>query len=136
VRTIARGMQTLRYKKALLNPFRYGAFAWKLFSHKVCRWLLPWAMLLGLAATGALSLAAVWARWALALAVGSAVLGAAGWLWPEGRRLPRPISLPAFLVAGNLAVIHAAFKAMSRVGTPTWEPTRRQGASLEGTARR
>ena len=32
----------------LLDPFRQGVFAWMLFSHKVCRWLLPWAAPLGL----------------------------------------------------------------------------------------
>ena len=48
VRTIARGLHTLGYKRSLLNPWRYGLFAWMLFSHKVCRWLVPWAALAGL----------------------------------------------------------------------------------------
>ena len=39
---MTRGMETLWFKRALLNPIRYGAFSWMLFSHKVCRWLLPW----------------------------------------------------------------------------------------------
>ncbi|PYO43843.1 MAG: glycosyltransferase family 2 protein, partial [Gemmatimonadetes bacterium] len=38
VRTITRGLATLTHKRALLNPLRYGVFAWMLFSHKVCRW--------------------------------------------------------------------------------------------------
>ena len=44
VRTMARGMETLFFKRPLLNPFRYPLFAWMLFSHKVCRWLAPWAI--------------------------------------------------------------------------------------------
>ena len=56
VRTMARGLATLIYHRRLLNPLRYGAFAWMLASHKLARWLLPWATLamalalLGLAA--------------------------------------------------------------------------------------
>src|SRR3989441_3834563 len=45
VRTITRGLATLAYKRALLNPARHGVFAWMLFSHKLCRWLVPWALL-------------------------------------------------------------------------------------------
>src|SRR5690606_20548001 len=48
VRTITRGMETLYFKRALLNPFSYGVFSWMLFSHKVSRWFAPWAALIGL----------------------------------------------------------------------------------------
>jgi hypothetical protein len=41
VRTMARGLATLNYKRSLLNPFRYGLFAWMLWSHKLARWLVP-----------------------------------------------------------------------------------------------
>src|SRR5213078_4505938 len=51
VRTITRGLATLASKRGLLNPFQYGRFAWMLASHKVCRWLVPWA---AVAALGAL----------------------------------------------------------------------------------
>ncbi len=50
VRTINRGLATLAFKRALLKPLRYGVFAWMLFSHKICRWLLPGAALLRLLA--------------------------------------------------------------------------------------
>ena len=48
VRTITRGLATLAERRSLLNPMRYGAFSWMLFSHKLCRWLVPWALVLGL----------------------------------------------------------------------------------------
>src|SRR5581483_7590099 len=48
VRTVARGMETLMSQKHLLDPIRYGAFSWKLISHKVCRWLVPDSAILGL----------------------------------------------------------------------------------------
>jgi cellulose synthase/poly-beta-1,6-N-acetylglucosamine synthase-like glycosyltransferase len=41
VRTIVRGMTALFSRKRLLNPFRYPAFAFTLWSHKVMRWCVP-----------------------------------------------------------------------------------------------
>jgi hypothetical protein len=126
VRTITRGLTTLAYKRALLNPARYGVFAWMLFSHKVCRWLTPWALLLLLGSLAALALAAPWARAALGAVVAVGGLAGLGWLWPEAKPMPRWIALLAFLVAGNLAVLHAWLRALRGELAPVWEPTRRQ----------
>lgn len=46
VRTVLRGVTVFMKNLPLLNPFRYGLFSWQLFSHKLCRWLIPFAMLL------------------------------------------------------------------------------------------
>ena len=46
VRTVLRGIAVFMKNLALLNPIRYGVFSWQLFSHKLCRWLVPFAMLL------------------------------------------------------------------------------------------
>src|SRR5207245_2850849 len=53
LRTVTRGLTTLWYKRSLLNPARYGLFAWLLFSHKVCRCLTPLAPVPPHAAPGA-----------------------------------------------------------------------------------
>src|SRR4029077_15604626 len=39
VRTVVRGLAVLARNRRMLNPFRYGFFAWQLASHKLCRWL-------------------------------------------------------------------------------------------------
>ena len=39
IRTMARGIRTLFYLRTMMNPFRYGAFALMLLSHKLVRWL-------------------------------------------------------------------------------------------------
>jgi len=125
VRTITRGISTLAHKRALLNPFRYGAFAWMLFSHKVCRWLVPWALLLFVAALGTLALTSGWARALLgAVAVPGALAGIA-WFWPEGQGMPRLLALPAFVAVGNIAVLHAWLRVLAGRSAPVWEPTRR-----------
>ena len=129
VRTMARGLRTLWALRTLLNPLRYGLFAWMLGSHKLCRWLVPWAALLTVGAVGVLAPDASWALAVLGVAVGVLALAAVGWWWPEGggRRVPRVFALPAYAVSGNVAALHAWLVAMSGVGTAVWEPTRRRG---------
>src|SRR3989442_523653 len=104
---MTRGMETFFYKSALLNPLRYGLFAWELFSHKLCRWLLPYAGVLALVALATLATEEAWARWALAAVGLLCALALLAWVWPEHRGLPRVLSLPAYLVAGNLAGLHS-----------------------------
>jgi len=125
VRTMARGLRTFWYKRSLLNPRRYGLFAWMLWSHKLCRWLTPWTVLLAAAAVAALTPRHWWAATTLAAGGAAAFLTAIGWIWPEGRPLPRLIALPSYAVSGNIAVLHAWIRALGGQGTALWEPTRR-----------
>ncbi len=125
VRTITRGVATLAHRRALLNPLRYGAFAWMLFSHKVCRWLVPWALVMALAALGTLAVTTLWARIALAGAVALGALAAIGWRWSVGKPMPRLLALPTYVAAGNLAVLHAWLRFWAGRSAPVWEPTRR-----------
>lgn len=125
VRTITRGIETLFYKRHLLNPVRYGSFSWMLFSHKVCRWLVPWALVMAALALGLVAVAQPWARWPLGAGMLVLLLALAGWYWPANRKLPRIVSLAAFAVAGNIAALVAGIKATQGEHNPIWEPTRR-----------
>ena len=129
IRTMARGLDTLWYKRALLNPFRYGSFALMLWSHKLCRWLvhltLP-GLLVGLALLSATSLAAALTVLAIAFAM---ALGVVGMKWPEGRKAPLPIAVCGFALAVNAAALRAWGKALRGERNPVWEPTRRPGTS-------
>ena len=131
VRTITRGLATLAHRRALLNPLRHGAFAWMLFSHKVCRWLVPWALVAALGALGALAATVPWARVALAAAVGFGVLAGIAWLraGEQGARVPRVLALPAYVAAGNVAVLHAWLRFVGGRSAALWEPTRRGALS-------
>jgi glycosyltransferase involved in cell wall biosynthesis len=125
VRTMARGLRTLWDKRGLLDPRRHGLFAWMLWSHKLCRWLAPWTLLLTVAALAALAPGRWWAAATLALCGVAALVTAIGWMWPEGRRLPRLIAWPTYAVTGNIAAIQAWIRALGGQGTAVWEPTRR-----------
>lgn len=126
VRTMARGLRTLWYMRGLLNPFRYGAFAWMLASHKLCRWLVPWALAGTLGTVFVLALdGAGWARALLAGAAAVLSAVAVAWTWPEERAVPRVLTLPAYLVSGLVAALQAWLSALRGARTAVWEPTRR-----------
>lgn len=44
-RICARGLRGLMAIPQLFNPFRYGFYSLQLFSHKLLRWLMPWALI-------------------------------------------------------------------------------------------
>jgi hypothetical protein len=124
VRTITRGIETLYFKRALLNPLRHGAFSWILVSHKVCRWMIPYMALLALVALCATR--SVYGWWAVAAVLAGVLCAALAWWWPDGRRVPKVIAVPAYLVIGNLAALHASLRVLGREFEPIWEPTRRE----------
>lgn len=41
IRIVNRAWRAMMSMKQMLNPFRYGFFAWQLISHKLLRWLVP-----------------------------------------------------------------------------------------------
>jgi glycosyltransferase involved in cell wall biosynthesis len=125
VRTIARGVETLIHHQHLLDPTRYGRFAWKLLSHKVCRWLVPPSVIVGAIGLALLAADHAWAWAGLLAGIAVAGLAAAGALWPASRPLPRAISILTFAVAANVAVIHALVRVMHGHEDHVWEPTRR-----------
>jgi hypothetical protein len=134
VRTITRGMETLHHKRALLNPFRHGLFAWMLFSHKVCRWVLPWTAVPGLVGLAVLAVGGQpWATGLLASSLTLLVIGVGGWMLSERMSLPRIVQAVAFAVMGNIAALHATLRCLRGEQHPFWEPTRR-AAPVAGQA--
>jgi cellulose synthase/poly-beta-1,6-N-acetylglucosamine synthase-like glycosyltransferase len=125
VRTMARGMETLFYKRHMLNPFRYPLFSWMLISHKLVRWAAPWSMAMGATALLILALVEPWARWPAAAVLVGLGLALLGWNWPESRPMPRLVAVPTYALTGSLAAIHASLKALRGELNPIWEPTRR-----------
>lgn len=125
VRTMARGLRTLFAFKRLLNPLSYGRFAWMLFSHKLARWLV--FLFLPLMIPGLLLLSptlpmAVFVAGGLLI---GAVCAAVAWRWPEGKPMPRLLSLPAFAMLTCVAAFQSWMRALSGRNDAIWEPTRR-----------
>src|SRR5439155_1403383 len=110
VRTIARGAETLLNNRELLDLTAYGVFAWKLLSHKVCRWLVPPSAAVGAIALAVLATRSAWLLIPLALASALLIAAAIGVAWPASRPMPRLLSIITFAVAANVAVMHALIK--------------------------
>jgi cellulose synthase/poly-beta-1,6-N-acetylglucosamine synthase-like glycosyltransferase len=127
IRTMARGLETLWFKRHLMNPFRHGRFAWMLISHKLARWLVFLAAPPALIALAVLSLQSRLAAAVLGVGVLGIVLGTVAMQTPEGRRLPRVVSLCGFVLASHVAGFIAWTKALRGELNPIWEPTRRPG---------
>jgi cellulose synthase/poly-beta-1,6-N-acetylglucosamine synthase-like glycosyltransferase len=127
-RTMARGLETLWYKRSLLNPARYGLFAWKLASHKLARWLAFLSAPGALIGLGMLSGRYPLAAWLLALAAIGAALGLLAIVWPGGKP-PRLLSVFGFALVSAAAGFIAWTKALRGELNPVWEPTRRSSAT-------
>ncbi len=130
VRTISRGMDTLYFNRELVDPIRHGAFAWKLISHKLCRWFVPLSTPFSLLGLLMLAPEYLWARVLVVGAVFVACAAFAGTQWPDGRRVPR--WLPIGALAANLAVLNAAWRFFHGHEDHIWEPTRRPRAVAVG----
>jgi cellulose synthase/poly-beta-1,6-N-acetylglucosamine synthase-like glycosyltransferase len=128
VRTMTRGLGTLWFKRRLMNPLRYGLFAWSLLSHKLARWLVPWALAAACVALLLLAPRETWAALILAAGLVVLALAAVGWWWPEGRPAPRLAAVCAYFVSGMLAAFAAWTKALGGELHAVWEPTRRAEA--------
>lgn len=126
VRTIARGMQTLAYKRHLLNPFRYGRFAWKLWSHKAARWLGAGLAPLAVLGLGVLSLESPLALAALAAVVLTGAAAAVAVRRSEQAEIPRLVQICGYLYAANAAAALALWKVIREERHAVWEPTRRR----------
>lgn len=136
VRTMERGLATLQSRRHFLNPVKYGAFGWMLFSHKLCRWLVPptapLAVLggfgLALAGTGG---AATAGQLLIALAAMGSGLSALAYHWPFERPPSRPLTLVGYLGLSLAAGLVAWPKVLRGGGHQIWEPTRRRTAHAD-----
>jgi glycosyltransferase involved in cell wall biosynthesis len=123
VRTVVRGIAGLIRHLDVLNPVRYGLAAWQLFSHKLCRWLVPFAVIGALVANLAL---AFWSTPYLILAVaqvatyGIAAMGIARRWKLHG--LPRLVS---FMVLVNISILNAWYDVLRGRRVVAWDPSKR-----------
>jgi Glycosyl transferase family 2 len=120
VRTVVRGLAVLARNAGMLNPFRYGVFAWQLASHKLCRWLVPIAMVAA-AVSNVLLLqrSAVYAA-AFALQVAFYAAAAVG-VWTNARAL----RIPSFLLLSHAAILVAWWRFACGERITYWTPSRR-----------
>jgi glycosyltransferase involved in cell wall biosynthesis len=124
IRTIVNGLAVFFGHIQLLNPFRYGFFSWQLISHKLFRWLIPFAILVLLIAN--LFLWTSSGFYQICLLLQCAIYGAgllalavdrfSGW---------KPTKLAGYFLLGNAATLMAWFYFLSGEKFVSWQPTQR-----------
>ena len=124
VRTMARGISTLFYHRDLMNPLRYGGFAFMLISHKLLRWLPYLLTPTAYAALCILAVESVTARALLGILSAGLLSGIVG-IQRRNSTTVRPIALAGFIVAAFYAGFLAWCAAIRQTQMATWEPTPR-----------
>lgn len=128
VRTVARGLSVLGRNLNFLNPFTYRLFAWQLFSHKLCRWLVPFFLVLVLLSNIFLVPSSGLYAWLLGLQALFYLLAAGYGLfqWPDRLPLfPGSLKIPYYFLVVNAAIIIAWVKFFRGERSVYWEPSKR-----------
>ncbi len=124
VRTVLRGIAVLMRSLPMLNPFRYGIFAWQLFSHKLCRWLVPFAMIGALVSN--LVLATQFSLYR-GLLLGQVLFYATASAYAVFHWMPKSsvFRLPSFFVLVNISILDAWMRYFRGDRVFRWEPSKR-----------
>ncbi len=124
VRTVTRGMNSLRVRLEVLNVTRYGGFSFEIFSHKVMRWATPLFLLMAFATSAEI---AFHSHLYLILFVVQLMF----YLTPViSRFVPRLrksglVRIAIYFVEVNVAILHAAILVLGGHTRLTWEPSKR-----------
>ena len=124
VRIVNRAWRALWPLRCMLNPFRYGAFSLKLWSHKVLRWWVPF-MLLALLVINVnlVTKGTVYVITLIAQIIAYA-LAFAGFLYRDVDRLPNFMRIPYYFCLVNIASAVGLLEAMSGKSYTTWTTAR------------
>jgi len=123
VRTVLRGISVFMKSLPLLNPFKYGLFSWQLFSHKLCRWLIPFAMISAFISNSTLTRDNVFYQLTFMSQVVfyvMAILGITTDLFSKNI-----LKLPSFLVVVNLSILNAWYLYIRGKRMVSWNPSER-----------
>lgn len=124
VRTVLRGMTGLARHPDVLNPVRFGLFAFQVFSHKLMRWGVPWFLLALLVVT--LILANDGWIYTLALVAQVVFYAIAAWgHWGRKGQNHSGVRLVYFFVQVNLALADSAVQFFKGKRMTTWKPSAR-----------
>lgn len=124
LRTVIRGMAAIMHKPSVLNPVKYGLFAFEIFSHKIMRWLVPWFMVSLLIS----NLLVLNGHTLFSLLLVSQIvfysIALTGWLYKPAR-FNAVFKIPFFFMQVNIALAHAGLLFVLGKRITKWEPSKR-----------
>lgn len=123
VRVTLRSLVAISRQRAFLNPLRFGAFAWQLWSHKLLRYLSPLFWLAALLANIALAVQGSYV-WLLAMQLTALSVGLLGFLPVRAFSDSRLLAKPFYFLLTNLASAVSLFRFVRGEKVVTWTPLR------------
>lgn len=124
VRTVLRGISVFMRSLALVNPLRHSVFAWQLLSHKLCRWLVPFAMMTAFVSNALLALSSQWYAMLFLTQILFYSVALGGILWKPLLRFPI-VKLFSFFLLVNASIFQAWVRYWSGERLIVWEPSKR-----------
>ena len=126
VRVSLRAFHALKDKAVLLNPFRFGLFAWQLWSHKVLRYLafvfMAGALVSNLILSVWPSYSAPWSMLQLGQVLFYTLARYGQTMNHHGQQPPRLVGLIYYLCVLNLASARAFWQFLQGRKQVTWKP--------------
>jgi glycosyltransferase involved in cell wall biosynthesis len=120
IRTVVRGIAVCAANLRMLNVLRYGLFSWQLASHKLCRWMVPFALI-----AAALTNAALIGRSPIYDAAFAAQIVFYTAALAGMRTRNRLLRIPGFFVVSNAAVFAAWLRYARGDRITMWTPSSR-----------
>jgi glycosyltransferase involved in cell wall biosynthesis len=124
VRTVLRGISVFMKNLNMLNFIKYGLFSWQLFSHKLCRWLVPFALVAGLFSNACLIRQSDLYTYAFICQCLFYTTAAVGIRTDLLARL-NTFKVPSFFVLVNLSILNAWYRYMRGERMVSWDPSQR-----------
>lgn len=123
IRVTLRSLAALAAQRRFLNPLRFGAFAWQLWSHKVLRYLSPIFLLTALLSNVALALLGSH-QWLLVMQLAGWAIGMLGFAPLPLLGRSRLLVQPHYFLLTNLASAISLVRFVRGDKVVTWTPVR------------
>ncbi len=123
VRVGVRSLVALAAQKRFLDPFRFGTFAWQLWSHKLLRYLSPVFWLVALLANLVLAVQGRY-EWMLLMQLALLIAGVLGFTPLRERGASRLLAQPYYFLLTNVASAVSLVRFLRGERMVTWTPLR------------
>jgi len=124
VRTIVHGIDILVHFGYILNPFKYGFYSFQLLSHKLGRWLVPFALIAALMASGLLISYNSFYKTVFAIQI-AAYLSALAAHYVKKLQSSQLFKIPYFFIMANVSILVAWIEYLKGERYITWQATKR-----------
>lgn len=124
VRTVLRGLSVFMASWRMVNPVRYGLFSWQLLSHKLCRWLVPFALIEALLSNALLASESIFYGLTMFVQILFYSIALSSRMMKRSSNIAY-FKIPAFFVLANWSILIAWYRYFRGDRVVAWEPSKR-----------